>query len=58
MSSAEGIAAQQAIVRNQATLSFIKDSASQGQEIANLIQENSESLATSGNLGRNVNIRV
>lgn len=58
MSSAipAGIAAEQAILRQNVALSVVKASADADQAIANLLAETARSAPVSSSLGTNVNI--
>ncbi|MEZ5813172.1 MAG: hypothetical protein R3E13_00355 [Alphaproteobacteria bacterium] len=53
-----GIAAEQAILRQNVALSVIKQSAEQAQAIAQIIDESSRSAPLSGSRGAHVNIRA
>lgn len=53
-----GIAADAAQLRQNVTLSVIKQSAQQGQAIANLLEEAVDSSPIDGPRGTNVNIKV
>lgn len=60
MSSAipAGIAAEQAILRQNVALSVIKQSAEQAQAIAQIIDQSARSAPVSGTRGTNINIRA
>lgn len=53
-----GIAVQQAIVRQNASLSMIKNAANADKEVANMIAEAAETVTKSGSRGGNVNLLV
>lgn len=53
-----GIAVQQAIVRQNASLSMIKNAANNDKEVANMIAEAAETVTKSGSRGGNVNLLV
>jgi hypothetical protein len=53
-----GIAAEQAILRQNVALSVIKQSAEQAQAIAQIIDESSRSAPLSGLRGAHVNIHA
>ena len=60
MSSAipAGIAAEQAILKQNVALSVIKQSAEQAQAIAQIIDQSARSAPVSGTRGTNINIRA
>jgi hypothetical protein len=58
VSSAEAIAAQQAIVRRDATFSFIKDSANQDKAVANILEKSADTLNAFSHRGSRVNFTV
>lgn len=53
-----GIAAESALLRQNVTLSVIKQSAEQQQQLVNIIDEASRSAPVSGSRGSNINIQV
>jgi len=53
-----GIAAEQAILRQNVALSVIKQSANQAQALVQILDESSRSAPVSGTRGSNLNIKA
>jgi len=53
-----GIAAEQAILRQNVALSVIKASAEQAQALAEIVDQSARSAPISGSRGTNLNIRA
>jgi hypothetical protein len=53
-----GIAAQQAILRQNVTLSVIKQSFDQEKAVANIIEQSAQTVEALNSRGRNVNFTV